>query len=210
MDLYSKAFDFLDAQEKKRYDLVFLDIYMPGMLGIEVAKAIRKKDDQTAIIFLTTSPDFALDAFELEAIHYLLKPFSKPSFTEAMDRAVRVLETMKTQWIQLKCPKSTVQSIDKNTITYIESKAHRQEVYLQNGDMIESVSTLSELFITLESISFGQFISPYKGFIVNQNEIKSIETDKIFLKSGKTIPIPRRTFNAIKTIYFKYMFGDKA
>ena len=66
-----------------------------------------------------------------------------------------------------------------------------------------------ELHNHLESLSKDQFINPYKGFIVNQKAISVIENDKIILKSGVKIPIPRRTFHVIKQAYFDYMFGGK-
>lgn len=78
IDTFDKAFDFLDAHKKNSYDLVLLDICMPGMLGTDVAKEIRQKKDNTEVVFLTTSDEFAIDAFTLRAAHYLLKPFTGP------------------------------------------------------------------------------------------------------------------------------------
>jgi DNA-binding LytR/AlgR family response regulator len=207
IDTFDNAFHFIDAHEKEKYDLVLLDIFMPGMLGTDVAREIRMKMDKIEIIFLTTSNEFAVDAFQVNATHYLLKPFTQEAFTEAMDRAMHNINTKLIKMVYLKCPKGVIQVIDKNSISYIEGSAHKQYVFIMDGTIVQAVQTLSDLAKTLEELSQGQFITPYKGFIVNQHAISAIESDKIVLKSGKSIPIPRRTFNLIKQVYFNYMFG---
>jgi DNA-binding LytR/AlgR family response regulator len=207
IDTFHQGFDFLDAHDKVKYDLVLLDICMPGILGTEVAKEIRLRKDKTEIIFLTTSNEFAIDAFEVNAIHYLLKPFTQVTFDKAMDRAMLHIGHKQISIIYLKCPKGVVHAVDKNSICYIEAAAHRQKVILHDHTTIETVQTLAELYHTLQTLTLGQFITPYKGFIVNQHAISRIESSEIVLKSGKSIPIPRRTFHLVKQTYFDYMFG---
>ena len=209
IDTFHQAFDFLDAHQKSKYDLVLLDICMPGLLGTEVAREIRLNKDNTEIIFLTTSNEFAIDAFEVNALHYILKPFSQEVFNKAMDRAMHQIDNKKTKMLYLKCQKGALYSVDKNAISYIESSAHRQTVVLNDGTIIETVETLLKLNDILKEIAPNQYITPYKGYIVNQHAISAIESDKLVLKNGKHIPIPRRTFNMIKQTYFDYMFDGR-
>lgn len=209
IDTFQNALDFLDSQEKSGYDLALLDICMPGMLGIDVAKEIRQRRDKTEIVFLTTSDEFAVEAFRVSAAHYLLKPLIQRDFDEAMDRAIQNICSNHKRTVYLKCPESVVEAVDKDAIIYIEGAAHKQSVVLVDGKVVETVQTLTELLKTLERLSEGQFISPYKGFIVNQTAISTIESGKIVLKSGKCIPIPRRSFRQIKQTYFDYMFKGR-
>lgn len=209
IELFQHAFDFLDIQSKQPFDLVLLDICMPGFLGTEVAKEIRHKNQHTAVIFVTTSPEFAVEAFALNAIHYIIKPFTETQFNAAMDRAMFNMQEKLTQMIQLKCPKGIYQMVDIDQICYIESRAHRQQVYLLDETTIETVQTLIELHQNLEALSLGQFIQPYKGYIVNQQFIVRIEPQQIVLKNQTSIPIPRRTFNTLKKSYFEYMFKGR-
>lgn len=209
VDTFDKAFDFLDSQEKVGYDLVLLDICMPGMLGTDVAKEIRQRKDKAEIIFLTTSDEFAIEAFVVKAAHYLLKPFTDIDFAEAMDRALQNIEKAKTMLICLKCVGGTAETVDKDSIIFIESAAHRQKVYLSSGKIIETAHTLIELHKNLEELSRGQFINPYKGYLVNQKAISTIDNDKIMLKNGKAIPIPKRNFRQLKQAYFDYMFDGR-
>lgn len=209
IETFHHAFDFLDAYDKKKYDMVLLDIVMPGVLGTDIAREIRMKQDKTEIIFLTTSNEFAVDAFEVKATHYLLKPFKQDVFIEAMNRALSNMDRSQKKVIQFKGTKGVVQTIDLDSISHIESNAHHQFVFRFDGAPIETVQTLTELFNRLNQVSPEQFIRPYKGFIVNQHAIASIQNDCIVLKRGIHIPIPRRTFNSIKQTYFDYMFKGR-
>jgi len=209
IDTFSKAFDFLNIQAKDNFDLVLLDICMPGILGTHVAKEIRMRNDKTEIIFLTTSNDFAIDAFELNAAHYLLKPFTQDQFEKAMNRALQNIKRKEKKMTFLKLPKGIIHAVETNTIIYIEAAAHRQFVILNDGLVIETAQTLAELYNAVQVANEDVFITPYKGYIVNQHAISRIESDKIILNNGKKIPIPRRSFKRIKETYFNYMFKGK-
>ncbi len=209
IDIFDKAFDFLDAQKKSSYDLALLDICMPGMLGTDIAKEIRQRQDKTEVVFLTTSDEFALEAFALRAAHYLLKPFTQSAFNDAMDRVMQNIDKNLSKIVYLKCSGGIIKVIDKDSITYIESSAHKQSIFLTDGIIVETVQTLTELLKVLNELSMGQFINPYKGFIVNQCAIRTIENDKIIMKNEKCIPIPKRNFRIIKQTYFDYMFKGR-
>lgn len=80
---------FLASLEKNgSCDIAILDICMPGIAGTEVGRMIRRRYDNTEIIFVTTSDEFAVDAFALNAAHYIIKPFTQEQFNPAMDRAM--------------------------------------------------------------------------------------------------------------------------
>lgn len=209
IDTFQKPFDLLDAQANKPYDLVFLDICMPGLLGTEVAKEIRDRNDQTEIIFLTTSNEFAVDAFELNVAHYLLKPFTDLKLKEAIDRALSNMTYQAEKIISLKSAKGVIHAIDLHTIIYIEGQLHRQQVHFFDGTRIETVETLSELFNKTEARQPGLFFQPYKGFIVNHHGIARIESNQIVLKNNQVIPIPKRAFTKIKQTYFDFMFKER-
>jgi DNA-binding LytR/AlgR family response regulator len=78
---YDNAFKLLDDIEQKGdFDIALLDICMPGILGTDVAMEMRRRKCRAEIIFITTSDEFAIEAFSLKAVHYLLKPFSQADF----------------------------------------------------------------------------------------------------------------------------------
>lgn len=88
-ETFDNAFSFVDTiNQGAIFDIVLLDVCMPGILGTEVAQELRKFSSSTEIIFLTTSDEFAMDAFAVKATDYLLKPFTQSQFNQAMDRAI--------------------------------------------------------------------------------------------------------------------------
>lgn len=85
-DLFASGEAFLEHFEPGRYDIIFLDIYMSGMTGMETARRIREQDTNCSLLFVTTSPDFAIDSYDVNATYYLLKPVNEAQVTRALDR----------------------------------------------------------------------------------------------------------------------------
>lgn len=206
---YNNPLLFLeDLDQTGGFDVLLLDICMPGILGTEVAKEIRKRKDKTEIVFLTSSDEFAVDAFALKAAHYLLKPFTQEQFDEAMERAVARYTSGQVKKITLKIESGLMQIIDIDDILYIESAGHSQNVYMRNLECKESRHSLIKLNEELEKVSPGQFINPYKGYIVNQKAIQIIEPKQIVLLGGMCLPISRGRYRQHQETFFEYQFRE--
>ena len=207
IECFDNPLEFLQRSEKTGgYDILLLDICMPGILGTDIAKEIRKKKEKSEIVFLTASQDFAVEAFSLKAAHYVVKPFTAEQFAEALDRATEKFTSKQNRNINIKLQNGDLRFIELNEIMYVESFRHTQCIYLKSGESIEARETLAKLSSMFDEVSKGQFICPYKGFIVNQKSIRGIEPAKIILKNGKEIPIVKRNFAAIKQQYFSFIF----
>lgn len=190
------------------FDILLLDICMPGISGTEVAREIRAREDKSEIIFLTASDEFAVEAFALKAAHYLLKPFSSEQFDEAMDRVmVRFLDDEGKKFT-LKPLGGGLQNVDADDILYIESFGHTLNVYLKTGNTTESQRSLSRLLEMLTKLSPGQFDSPCKGYLVNHKVIRTIEPKLVILQNGKELPIARGAFREFQKRHFAYMFRE--
>ncbi len=204
---YDTPLIFLESLNKTGgFDILLLDICMPGIDGTQVAAEIRKRKEKCEIIFLTISDEFAVDAFALNAAHYLIKPFTQVQFNEAMDRAMLHFAAGKVLKIALKLAGGGTQMLELNEILWIESRDHIQTVYLKDGSSEEVRESLSQLFATLEELSPGQFVNPYKGYIVNQKAIRTVEPKEITIRSGQKIPLARGTFREFSDRYFTYLF----
>lgn len=205
---FTSSFEFLESlQHTSVYDIVLLDICMPIMLGTDVAKEIRQRKDKTEIIFITTSDQFAVDAFVLKAAHYLVKPFNQAEFDEAMDRATKKVLAEHNKNIVLKLSGGSVQVVCIDDILYIENFAHTQSVHLKGNACLEAKESITQLMSMLEEVAKDRFFSPYKGIIVNMNAIMTIEPCGIKLKDGTLLPIVKRSFRDLQKKYFDYMFG---
>lgn len=204
---YENAMIFLgDLERIGGFDIVLLDICMPGIMGTEVAAEIRRRKDKTEIIFLTTSSEFALDAFSLKAAHYLVKPFTQEQFDDAMNRAMLQFRQTHTSKFILKLAGGGIQVVDLASITYIESEAHIQIVHLCDGTSVKIRQTLMQLVDSFEHVAQGQFVSPCKGYLVNQKEIRSIKSDHVEMNAGQVIPLAKRKYRQFQESYFHYIF----
>lgn len=207
IDKFNNPTLFLDRIEKNGgYNIILLDICMPGISGISVAHEIRSRHDKTEIVFVTTSDEFAVEAFVLKAAHYIIKPYTQEEFNEAMDRVITKYKSGETKMLSVKTDGGDIKLIDISEIEYIESVSHSQNIHLRDGLSTECRLSLSKISEELEKLSPGQFVSPFKGYIVNQKAIITIQSKYIYMRSGVNIPIARNTYRSLSEQYFRYMF----
>ena len=204
--LYDKAFDFIDDIERHRpFDIVFLDICLPGMLGTDIAEQMRQEKMACEIIFLTSSDEFAVDAFAVDAAHYILKPFTQEQINTAMDRALERIRLRGSRRMILHIA-GGIRVVQIDDIQYIASNGHILTLYLKDGSTVEVRQTMTAMLADLESLAPRQFVSPIKGYIVNQREICYIKTTH--LKVGdKEIPLTKGGYKPFKDRYFDYLFS---
>lgn len=200
--------EFLATLEKSGgWDIVLLDVCMPDVLGIDIAKRIRTRNDKTEFIFLTVSPDYAVAAFSLKAAHYLIKPFSQVEFDEAMDRAIKPF-LRKSGNIILQMENGALQVVGISDIIFIESVGYRRVIHTLSGVYEETKQTLSKLLEELEHISPGQFIQPYRGYIVNLDSVRTILNNRIIMQDESEILIKRGDFRRLRDIFLRRAFQN--
>jgi two-component system, LytTR family, response regulator len=207
-------------------DLVFLDIQMPGMDGFEVVRTIGA-GRMPHIIFVTAYDNYALRAFEVNALDYLLKPFDKDRFRQALDRAVRAFESgrggqafedgmrrlleslkKKTPYPEWVAVKSTdrVTPIRTDTIDWIESSGNYVVLHTESGR-----HTLRETLGGLESrLDPGKFIRVHRSRIVAARAVKEIQPwfhgdGLLILKDGSKITLSRTYRDKLRSF-----FGDRS
>lgn len=185
-------------------DIALLDICMPGVLGTEIAKELQNKSDEsTDIIFLTTSSDFAVEAFALHVNDYLTKPFTKERLTDTLDRIIQKRN------IRLFVPVMSgreIHRIDLYQVIYVESKSHNVEIFLKSGKNIKTRTPLAEIKALCHDVK--GFISVGASYIVNLRCVQSILQTELILINGQRIPIPRRLRNDVKEQYFSFYIEE--
>lgn len=189
-----------DVSQNGVPDIALLDICMPGVLGTEIAKELRDRGgDSTDIIFLTTSSDFAVEAFALHVCDYLTKPFTKERLADTLDR---VIEKRNKRFFVPVMSGREIYRIDLYQVLYTESKNHSVEIHLKSGKSIKTHTTLADI-----KNLFGEakgFISVGASYIVNLRCVQSILQTELVMINGQTIPVPRRLKNDIKEQYFEF------
>lgn len=207
---FTNSSELLDKLEtNNNFDIMILDICMPGMSGIDIAKEVRKTNNRSEIIFLTVSSEYAVQAFSLKASHYIVKPCTQAEFKEALDRAFSSFSKNAPIIMSLKLIGTGYYSVDINNIVFVESNNHEQIVYLKNGEQIHIRESIAIIYEKLERLAPNQFIIPYRGYIINLNSVQTIESTCIKLHGNKSIPIIRRNFKKIYDNYFNYTFNQK-
>lgn len=194
-----------EIERGARFDILFLDVLMPGENGIDAAAEIRNYDSNVKIIFLTSSPEFAVSSYAVGAYFYQLKPIWKGSFFRLMDSAVDVCEKEKTDCLILQC-KSGITRIELRHIEYCEVIHRMLFIHMANGKVLESVGSLDELSKQLEP--HGGFLRPHRSYLVNLGYVQSISSRAITLSCLTEIPIPRGKYHEIKNAYLEYAFRN--
>lgn len=181
-------------------DIALIDICMPGVLGTEIAKEIKSKDgDNTDIIFLTTSSDFAVEAFALHVNDYLTKPFTKERLADTLDRVIEKRESR--LFVTVTCGRE-IHRIDLYQVLYMESKNHNVEIYLKSGKSVKTRTTLADMKNLFHDVK--GFISVGASYIVNLRCVQSILQSELVMINGQNIPVPRRLRNDVREQYFDF------
>lgn len=198
---FQNPFDMLeDISRSGAPDIALLDICMPGILGTEAAREILKKsEDDTDIIFLTTSSDFAVEAFALHAGDYLMKPYSRQRLGEALDRVIE--KRRHRLYVSVLCGRE-IHRIDLYTVLYTETRNHSMEIHLSSGRCLETGKNSTELKNIFQSAD--GFVTVGASYTVNLRCVQSMLETTLEMSNGDRIPVPRRLRKELKKQYFDF------
>lgn len=206
---FQSPFELLTEIEKGiRPDILFLDVVMPGQNGMDVAKEIRQYDTNMKIIFLTSSPEFAVESYSVGAYFYQLKPIWEESFFRLMDAVLVECEKKKKNSLILRS-KDGITRIDLQQLEYCEVLGRKLLFHLENGAVLESAGSLDVLAGQL--MQYSNFFRPHRSFLVNMEYIQNISSRSIKMVNDAEIPIPHGKCSEIKNTYMEYAFnGEQA
>lgn len=206
---FQSPFELLTEIEKGiRPDILFLDVVMPGQNGMDVAKEIRQYDTNMKIIFLTSSPEFAVESYSVGAYFYQLKPIWEESFFRLMDAVLAECEKKKKNSLILRS-KDGITRIDLQQLEYCEVLGRKLLFHLENGAVLESAGSLDDLAGQL--MQYSNFFRPHRSFLVNMEYIQNISSRSIKMVNDAEIPIPHGKCSEVKNTYMEYAFnGEQA
>jgi len=180
------------------YDVIFLDIEMPGISGIQTADELRRRNKNLYVIFLTNHPDYVQEAFKVRAYRYFNKPVNPKRLVETMNQVKQeALENIK---ILFSC-NGRKNIINISDITHIE--AYGDGSYVYTGDKV--YETRQPLKYWLSRLQNQNFIKVHQAFIVSLDRINEIEKSKLFLTGGIEIPISRRNQHKVKEEIYSFI-----
>lgn len=202
---FCSSIELASTAMQESYDLYLLDILMPALNGIELAREIRNFDRAADLIFLTSSPEYAVDSYTVKASDYLLKPVQKKRFFAALDDILEQKERLLEKSIVVKSTIG-VHKILLSRLMYVEAFNRRVVYYLLNGEHLECTERFSQVCDNL--MKNPEFILPHRSFLVNMNFIRSIAGNDMTLANGMVIPLAQRRITEIKKHYLAFQMEE--
>lgn len=205
LSCFSSARELLDdISQNGSFDLYILDIIMPDMNGIQLGTLLREQNDDGMIVYLTSSPDYAVESYNTDALHYLLKPIDRKQFFLCMDKALNRLKGFRADTISVKTPGST-RIVPIQSILYAERVNRRIRYYLKDNTVVDSVTFSGTFQYAVAPLTaFEDFLAVGSSFVVNLYHVAEITKSDMILNEGQLVPIPRRTYETVKSKWADY------
>ncbi|MGG2066125.1 MULTISPECIES: LytR/AlgR family response regulator transcription factor [unclassified Bacillus (in: firmicutes)] len=191
---FTSGDSFLFALEDKMFDLILLDIEMPDITGIDIAKIIRKKNKNSLIIFITSHLEFAIDSYELNIFRYIPKSRMEEKLPLALKDAIKIINLQNKNCYTIQT-KTRFQKIPLNSILYIY-KDGKNSVFVTEDDSIKVRKPLAAVF---SEINCKEFFYIDKGVIVNLLHIIKIKDNMAVLKNNEILSVSRNHINELKS-----------
>lgn len=202
---YSDPAEFLEEIAKGMvYDILFLDIQLNGMDGLELGKRVLEKQPDIFLIFVTSYPEFAVESYVLDAYQYILKSDMEWRIPEIVGRLVRKISEQAKPYLFV--GGTSKQRICRDEIIYVyKSKSEKYVQYITvNGEYRERI-TLSQV---MEKLQSNEFILVARGYIVNIKYIVKMDGNTIYLENGAKVIISRARFSKVKE-KINYYWGNE-
>lgn len=202
---YTSSVELASQAPKERFDIYLLDIMMPGLSGVELAREIRSFDKAAAIIFLTTSPEFAVESYTVKAANYLMKPVQEETFFAAMNDLLHDKDEEHEHYLVLKS-KIGIHKVRVSEIVFVEAQNRKVIYYTNSGEQI----TCADLFTSVSDalLQHREFILTHRSYLVNMNYIRTIGATEMQLSNGKNIPLAQRRVTDIKKHYLSFQMEE--
>ena len=167
-DWFQGGEEFLEHFARGKYDVVFLDVYMGGMTGVEVAQAIREVDSNVMLAFVTTTPDFAMEGYRSRVERYLLKPFADQEVREVLESALHRAEATAEEKLDF----GWGRPIPHSRILFAEQSNHTTVIHLTEGDEVRRTGRLDDIE---QMLPCPPFYRGHKSFLVNLDHVRRVD-----------------------------------
>lgn len=203
------AVDFVRAQ--RSYDLVFMDIDLPGINGMEAAELMRVHDPTTPLVFVTNLAQYAVRGYEVDALDFIVKPVSYYSFSMRMDKAVRAMRRSEREHLSVST-RAGVRVVNLRDLVYVETVSHDLVYHLvadAQDDADEGRLRVRGSLSKLEAeLARGPFLRISSGCIVNMDHIRSMQAGVLHMSDGTVLYTSRSQKRAALETFADYLGGS--
>lgn len=198
LELYATGEELLEAGQL--FHIVFLDIKMDGMDGIETARRLREKQEEVVLIFVTGDKEYVFDALDLYAFQYLVKPVGENKFRQVLERAVGEVE--KNRKKAMLFVKKRNLTIAQGEILYIESRGKKVAIHtVRWKEAMEIYATMEEL----EGQLGEDFYRCHRAYLVNMEHIAEYDNDSITVTNGDIIYLAKKKYGDFVKAYMWHL-----
>lgn len=202
--VFERGEDFLSAWQPGQFDLIFMDIYLNGLDGVEAVQQVRELDEEIPVAFITVSPDFALDAYRMNVAKYIEKPASQRAVNEMLALA-RNKRAEREQDVVLLGRRNPIR-IPVLRLRYAEQQEHNLVFYLSDGSTMKRKGKLDDLEPLLAGYPFFRC---HKSYLVNLSFVQGIDKEQMVfqLREGGSVYIRRELFYKARSEWENWLFS---
>lgn len=217
IDLYQSAEEFLFKTKAYTYDLLFLDIAMSKMNGMELAGKIREKDPDVEIVFVTSDKSYVFDGYEVNALRYLVKPIEVKKLYEVLDLVSDHMKSEKKDYVVFKVENETVR-IPTDDIAYVEACGHFVEIYRISGGNVPLKDSFAHVLEVLNAAGkvrnaggrgnlitgMELFVLAHRSYAVNLKMVDQIGRTECILSDGSRVPVSRNAYKRLNEAFIRF------
>lgn len=198
IDSFAQGEELLKKLEKQSYDIIFLDIEMPTMDGITLAKKIREQSEKIELVFLTGHVEYALEGYEVNALRYLTKPVNPVKLQEVISYIIKREKNKKTIWVK---NKEYEEKILVSDIIFIEAQNQNVEIHTKDKVYVHRYN-MGDYEKELKTDGFFRI---HRGYLVALGSIESLGQHEVQMENGTTLPISKTKEKQLKEALFQYV-----
>ncbi len=202
---FSNAIELLHSVRKDNFDVLLMDILMPGFNGMQAAHEIREFNNKVKIIFLTSSPEFAVESYAVDAYYYLLKPCAGEKLFPVLDSFF--LDSQKEEAALHIKTASGVLRIPFSRLEFLEVINKKLYFHLTDGSVKEIYGSLAEFEPQL--LNREEFIKVHRSCIVNMSCIQELNAQELITYAKQSAPVSRLLYGKVREAYMQYLFVEK-
>ncbi len=205
---FGSAKDLLCRVREQNYepDLMLLDIYLQEEFGIEAAGELRSMGNKSQIVFITSSPEHALEAYRVQAAQYLVKPVGEEELFQTLDNLLNESRKERKRYLMLRTEGRVVR-VAVDGIVFCEAQGKSQKMHLTDGEELLLHMTMTEIFGLLSD--YPEFVKVGASYIVNLEHVVSLNARELVMETEANIHLPRGSYQPLRERYFSYYCEKK-
>lgn len=199
----------LTACETEIFHIYLLDMVMPMVSGLEVGQSIRRASREAQIIYITTDPGYALDAYAVNPLHYLVKPVQKETLFSALELAVSKANFGSEPAVTLKT-RNGLRHLSAAQIACCEYKNHVVLYTLLGGEQVETTTIAGSFAEHIAPLMRDErFLSPHISFAINMSRVEKLTREGFTLREGGFVPVSAKQYAAARDAYLDYRLSTE-